>query len=544
VQIRSAQLTVMVRVLRVRELRRVEAGYVAFSFSEHATWLAVLVYAMQRGGAREVGIVAVVQLLPGIVLAPFAAYGGDRFPPHRALAVGYAAQSASMMATAIAMAAGAPMAAYVAAACAATCITFTRPVMSALLPTITHAPSDLVAANVVTGFIEQIGVFAGPLLAGVLMAVSTPALVFAVAGASTAIGCVMVLGLDRTVEALPRLEVGAATVVSQVFAGFATLRREGRLRVLIGLGAGAAFVKGIGDVIFVTFADGRLDGGGGQSGLLAGAYGLGALVGAVAVTRLIHSGAVTKQFLVSGLLAAAPLLALGAIGRLGPALVAFAVLGAGETLLQLTSWITVQRQSPPHVLARVFGILEGLQMAAIALGSLAVTVLVTWTSFGVGLALLAGVVLLMVVGGVHRLRRHGDDLPVVDDALVQRLLADPVFAPLPAPTVERVARSVEQVSFDAGDTMVAEGATGDRYYIVLDGAASVSVGGRTVRELGPSSSFGEIALLRDVPRTAAVTATTPVQLLGVPREAFLEAVTGHPRSLGAASEVVDRYLAD
>lgn len=536
-------MAVVARVVRVRELRRIEAGFAAFSFSEHATWLAILVYAFQRGGAREVGIVAVAQLLPGVVLAPFAAYGGDRFPPQRAIAAGFALQCSSMAATAVAMAADAHLVAYFAGALTATCITFTRPAMGSLLPTITHAPSDLVAANVVTGFIEQIGVFAGPLVAGALMAVSSPALVFAVGAGATAFACVSALRVDPVDTFTRPADLDAGTVVSAVFAGFATLRREGRVRVLVWLGAAAGIVRGVGDVTFVTFADARLDGGGGQSGLLAGAYGLGALAGAAGVTRLVHSGRVSRQFVVSGLLAGASLAALSWIGMLAPALLAFAFLGAGETLLQLTSSVTIQRQAPSDVLSRVFGILEGLCMGAIAVGSLAVTALVAWTSVGTSFVMLAGLVLLIVLGGIVRLRQYGDDMPVVDDRLVQCLLADPVFAPLPAPTVERLARGIETLELEAGHVVITEGNVGDRYYLVQEGSLGVTIEGRHVAELGPGQSFGEIALLRDVPRTATVTATTPIVVLAVTRDDFLQAVTGHSRSLGAATDVVDRFLA-
>jgi Cyclic nucleotide-binding domain/Major Facilitator Superfamily len=538
----SAQWELTRRVLRVRELRVVAFGYAAFALSEHATWLAVLVYAMQNGGPREVGAVAVLQLVPGVLLAPFAAYAGDRFAPQRALAAGYAAQCVSMAATAVAMAAGAPVLAYAGAVCAATCITFTRPVVGSLLPTLTHAPRELIAANVVTGFIEQIGVFIGPLIAGVIMALATPGLVFGVATLATGAAFLSALLLDPVETSARAPGLGAGEIVSQVFAGFATLRQEGRLRVLVWLGATAGIVRGIGDVIFVTFADARLGGGGGQSGLLAGAYGLGAISGAAAFAGLAHGTRLGRQFVVSGLFASIPLLGLAPVDRVVPALAGFAALGAGETMLGLTSSVTIQRQAPGAVLARVFGILEGLQMGAIALGSLAVTWLVASTSIGPAFATLAAVVLLMVLGGVARLRRHGDEVAPVDESVVTHLLADPVFAPLPAPTIERLARNVRTVTFGAGDVVVSQGDPADGYYVVVDGVLDVTIDGRSVRQLGPGLAFGEIALLREVPRTATVTATTPVELLAVARDDFIEAVTGHPRSLRTATDVVDRFL--
>ena len=174
------------KVARDRQLFRLQAGFAGFAFAEHATWLAILVFAFERGGVREAGIVAVVQLAPAIVVTPFAAYAGDRFRPERVLAAGYAMQSLAMLATAVAMWNDRPMLAYASGAVAATCITFSRPVMGAILPIVARTPSDLVAANVVTGFTEYVGMFVGPLIAAVLLAGGSPASVFGVCAAITA----------------------------------------------------------------------------------------------------------------------------------------------------------------------------------------------------------------------------------------------------------------------------------------------------------------------------------------------------------------------
>src|SRR3954454_3274308 len=177
----SGRAGVVWRVACDRRLLRMQVGFVGFAFAEHATWLAMLVFAFERGGAGEAGVVAVVQLAPAVVLTPFAAYAGDRFRPERVLAVGYAMQSVAMAATAAAMWSDHPILAYAAGAVAATCITFSRPVMGAILSIVARTPSDLVAANVVTGLTEYVGMFVGPLIAAVLLSNGPPAAVFAVA---------------------------------------------------------------------------------------------------------------------------------------------------------------------------------------------------------------------------------------------------------------------------------------------------------------------------------------------------------------------------
>lgn len=540
----GGQAALLLRVARTPELRRLQLAFVAFAFSENATWLAILVYALQRGGAREVGIVAVAQLFPAIICAPFAAFAGDRFRPQRALAFGYGVQAVSMAATAATMAAGWSVAAYVAAACVATSITFTRPVMGSLLPKITHSPRDLIAANVVAGLIEQVGVFVGPLTAGVLMGVWSPTAVFVVGAATLGYASISVLFIDPHGDAPDRAAVDAGDVMSGVFAGFSTLRTHHLLRALVILGAAAGLVRGVGDVIFVTFADAQLDGGSSQSGWLAAAYGLGAICGAAGATRLTHGVRLERHYLSAAAYTAVALLALAAVGQLGPALVAFALMGTGQTLLQLTSSVAIQRTAPPEVLARVFGVLEGLSTGATALGSLAVTGLVAATTVGNALAILAAFLFLFVLACVLRLRKHGPGPPLPDEAIVERLIADPLFAPLSAPMIERLARAVQVTKAEEGAVIFEQGDIGDRYYLVMDGVASVIIDGTLVRNLGPSDAFGEIALIRDIPRTATVTAATGLGLLVVPRVDFLEAVTGHPRSRHIADATVVLRLGD
>ena len=95
---------------------------------------------------------------------------------------------------------------------------------------------------------------------------------------------------------------------------------------------------------------------------------------------------------------------------------------------------------------------------------------------------------------------------------------------------------------NAHEPVTEQGERGDRYYLVTGGSFDVCIDGCVVAQVGAGQSFGEIALLLDVPRTATVTAAEPSTLIAIERDDFLEAVTGHPRSLGHAEAVVQRYL--
>jgi hypothetical protein len=222
--------------------------------------------------------------------------------------------------------------------------------------------------------------------------------------------------------------------------------------------------------------------------------------------------------------------------------VSIGLLGAGNSLLVLTATVTIQRQAPIEVLARVFGIVEGTKMAMLAGGSVLVSVLVAQMSLAAAFAVIAGATTAVLVCCIALLRRHGEDLEPVDAAIVQRLLLDPVLAPLHAPTIELLARGAERLSTDAGEPIIREGELGDRYYLIVDGTVEITQDGQHLRALSAGASFGEIALLDKVPRTASATSVTRCELLSVERDDFLEAVTGHSRALRAARDVADGFL--
>src|SRR5262249_52251228 len=125
---------------------------------------------------------------------------------------------------------------------------------------------------------------------------------------------------------------------------------------------------------------------------------------------------------------------------------------------------------------------------------------------------------------------------------LQLLRPIPIFAPLPPPTLERLASQAVPVEVSAGEAVIRQGDPGDRFYAIESGRFEVAVDGATTGELGPGGFFGEIALLRDVPRTASVKALTGGKLQALDRHAFLEAVTGHPPSVRAADAVVGARL--
>jgi MFS family permease len=277
-------------------------------------------------------------------------------------------------------------------------------------------------------------------------------------------------------------------------------------------------------------------------GYLAAVSGIGALIGSAGSITLVGRErlgiAVVAGTAAFGLTVAT----LGLVRQpLGVAVV-LAMTGIGWSYAMVAATTLTQRLAGDDVMTRVFGLAEATQTFAEALGALAVPILVV--AFGTtGAIIVAGLALAVValLAAPLYLRAERTDPDRLRD--VRRLRSVPMFEPLSAPVIERLAAGAIRVSVPEGALIVREGESGDRFYVLTDGSAEVSVRGRGARTLGPGDVFGEIALLRDVPRTATVRATRATELLALDRGPFLEALTGQARSRRLAGDVAAGRLA-
>jgi MFS family permease len=533
-----------IRVARDPRLRRLQLGYAGFAVGEHATWLAIVVYAFEQGGVRATGVVAVVQLVPAMLVAPLAAYASDRFRRDRVLAVGYGVQATSMALTATGMWAGlSDPFVYALAALVAISITFTRPALNALLPSVTHVPSDLTAANVVMGTIERAGMFGGPVAAGVLIAVWSPAAVFAFLAVVVAGAAVLVASLQLV--AAPLAAPGTMTVVtvgSEALDGLRSLRRHSGVRVVVMLVSLGGLVNGAADVLFVVAADELTEVGSPAAGAFGAGFGLGAVLGAVLTVSLVGRARMTPYLVAAVGVMALSLLGLAAAEGLVVPVVLFAVMGGGDSAIKITGSTMIQRIAPGDVLGRIFGVVEGLNMGALAAGSAIIAALIGWLGFSSAMVAAGFGLVALLLLRLRRVLRVDRGAVPPDATVVDLLVHDPILGPLPAPVIERLAVRAERRVAGAGTAVITEGEEGDRYFLIESGGVHVTIDGRSIREMGRGAGFGEIALMRAVPRTATVTATTDTGLVAVAREEFLEAVTGHPHALATAHDAVRRYL--
>ena len=255
---------------------------------------------------------------------------------------------------------------------------------------------------------------------------------------------------------------------------------------------------------------------------------------------LVGSRRLAPALLAGLVLWAAALAVLAAAPSFLAALLLLAAAGVGRTTLDVAGRTLLQRIARPDALARAFGLLEGVSMAGLAVGSIAASGFVALAG-GRGAFVCLAAVLPIAAAVVLRsvLAADAAVLPVVEMA---RLRALRIFTPLGAPSLEALARSLEPVEAPAGTTLIREGDGGDRFYVLAEGEVEISRRGERIGELRRGDCFGEIALLRDVPRTATVTALTDVRLDALDKTAFISAVTGHDPSAHVADELVQARL--
>jgi MFS family permease len=527
-------------VFRNPGLRRLLLAWVGSVTGEWAYVVALAVFAYEAGGATAVGLVALLRFLPSAVVAPFAAVLADRHSRQRVMLTADAIRACALGAAAgVALADGPAALVYGLAALVAIVSTAFQPAQAALIPTLARDPQELTAANVASSTVESVGSFAGPALGGLLLAVTSPGVVFAATAFAFVWSALNVARIPSTPPA--REDTAEEALHREALAGFRAIFDAPSLRLVVGLYSAQTLVAGALNVLVVVAALELLDLGRSGPGLLNSAIGIGGLIGAVITLGLVGLRGLGTAFAFGLVLWGLPLVFFGAWPATGAALLFLGLLGIGNTLVDVSGLTLLQRTAPPEVLGRVFGVLESLVVGTLGLGAIIAPLLVSL--FGVQLALVATGLLLPALAVASWARLRGiDERTVLPERGLELLGSLPLFAPLPPATLEHLARSLVPVQASAGTEVVRQGDVGDRFYLVDDGELAVAIDGTIVSTLGPGDHFGEIALLRDVPRTATVTARTDATLLALERDEFISAVTGHPVSLEAADAVVAARL--
>jgi MFS family permease len=522
-----------------RDLARLIFGWGGMTFATWAYSLALAVYAFEQGGATAVGVAGLVRLLPGALASPFAGMLADRHSRKVVLVLSALLAALAIGLSAVAVIADAPSwAVYGLAGLFTVASTPYVPAEGALLPQVARSPLELSAANVVRSQLDNGGFLAAAIVAGILLAAATPQAVFVAAAAAGILTAFVLATLRRDERTV--YEEDASGVIHQVGIGFRALIADPQLRLVGTVLTALLFIEGMLDVMIVVVALDLLDLGQGSVGWLNASWGIGALVAGTALAVLLDRGNLAAGLVVGCLVMGAAIILPGAWPAVGVAFAAFFMVGFGYTFVEVAARTLLQRLGSDETLARVIGFLETSRLLAMAAGYIAAPAAVAL--FGVRGALIAIGVLLPLLALLRwRALRSFEIGSPVNEAHYELLRATSIFAPLPVDRLEGLSRSLVEVEARTGQEVITQGDRGDRFYVIEQGEVEVLEDGQFRRKQGDGACFGEIALIRDIPRTATVRATARTLLLAVERQRFLETVTGHVRSHQQAVAVADRW---
>jgi hypothetical protein len=522
-------------------LARVLWAWAATSLSVWAFTILFALAAYDAGGTTALGLAVAVRTLPAALGGPYGALLADRHARRDVLLLGLVVRAVLLAGLGLALTAGAGLVAICALGALFTLMGVAhKPAQSALMTALARTPAELAAANVLTTSLEYAGFLAGALLVGAaagLLGVDVAVLVSVVPLAAAAL-VIHTLPRDTRPEALPDQTAG---IMPELLGGVRAVTADRGLRVLTAIFAADMFVQGLIDVLLIVVSIEALGAGQSGAGWLNAGWGLGGLLGGAAALVLLGRGQLSRGLVLACLAVGAPFAVLAAIDGMPAAIALLVIVGAGFAVMEIALATFTQRLAADDVLGRVFGLQETLLVGCAALGSLVASASVALAGLEatlVATGLLLPVMALVLRGPLFALEAEA----AVPERTFELLRAVPLFAPLPIARVETLAVRASTTERDAGETIVQEGEVGDAFYVIHTGTVDVSLRGAPVVVRGPGEFFGEIALIRDTPRTATVRAAEDVRLVVVDRADFLDSIGAHPRCTHTAHTVAEARL--
>jgi MFS family permease len=509
-------------------LRRLQLAWTICAIGSWIFFIALAVYAYDVGGTAAVGLAALVRMIPAGLAAPLGGLVADRYSRRDVLLWVSVGRTAVLAGVTAAVALDGPLALVLVLAALDTTIAGTRrPAQAALLPWLAATPRQLAASNALASAIDNAAFLVGSLLAGTLIAAASTEAAFGATAALFAAAVVPVAIIQR--DPVPEYRAGGG--------------EEGPLQELVVLLlAASTLIEGAVDVLVVVVAIQLLDLGGAGVGWLNSAWGVGGLVGGAAALSLLTRGRLASGLAFGALLIGVPLAAMALLTELAVALLMLVALGVGYALVEIAGNTLLQRLTSDEVLARAFAVVESSYWLTTGIGAMLAPLLVSLLGPRGALLLLGALLPVLVALRWAPLARLEAGARVPERTF--RLLRDvTVFAPLPLATVEDLSRRVTELRISPGEIVIREGDTGDHFYVIADGILDVSQGTASLSTMEGGEFFGEIALLRDVPRTATVTARTHGLLYALEREVFITAVTGHRYTSRTVESVAAARLA-
>ncbi len=543
-KVASQKLSLVVKALILdfenRDLGLLGAARIGIAFASWSFAIALGVYGFDAHGVVGVGLVATIRLLPGAIASPFAGLLADRYPRQLVLLFASLAMAAILAGAAMAAALDAPAGVvFVFPALFAIASAAYMPAEAAMFPLLARTPQELSASNVNHAAMENAGFILAAIASGILLTATSPGTVFSVAATVTVLMSALLLFVRR--DSRPEYEPDEEEIAGaarELTLGLRTIASHPAVRLAALTLVVLLLFEGFADVILVVLALELLHLEEGSVGFLNASWGIGALVGGAGLALLLDRGRLVAAIAGGSLFLGVATTLPGFWPEEATSYLAWFGIGIGFVFVEVAAKTLMQRLGSDETMGRVVSSLEAGRLAAMALGSLGAIALIELLHPRGALIALGALMPIFVLVVWTRLRAYEIGAPVAEGPY--RLLREnSIFAPLPVATVERLSHDLTPVEVAAGTDVIVQGEHGDRFFLIESGEVEVFEDGAFRRNEGPGESFGEIALLHDVPRTATVRTTAETRLLALERDQFLFAVTGHRRSSQIAHTVVD-----
>jgi MFS family permease len=541
-----------------RNLRRMQLAFTGSLIGNWAYATAVSVWAYGVGGAKAVGIFIAVRLAIMAIATPFVSTFADKYP--RKLVMIYSDLYCAVLIAAAAgcLYAGTPaLPIFVLATLTAFGGSSFRAAQGAITPQLANTTEELTASNGTASTLESLAIFVGPAIGAGLLAIADVEIVFLLNVASFAWSMYMVSGIrvghsapdqaepetlkEAVADAVHAEEETAEGFLRETSAGFRAIWNDKDLLITVIQGSAQTIVAGATAVFPLVMAVEILHTGAKGVGLLDSASGLAAILGGIFAIARASKHRLGQDLTVGVFLWSFPLVLVTIWPSPVTAFAVMAFLGFANPLVDVNVFTVIQRLTPDAVLGRVFGAFETCLISTMALGSAVTPVMLHLWGLRTTLAVLGVAVGAVALAGLPRMRQM--DRRLEAPAGLPLLKAIPMFSPLNPITLDALARALDRVEVLSGAVVVREGDESDLFYVIESGLVRVTASdGHLLREEGPGEYFGEIGLLRDVPRTATITAAADTVLLALARDEFLDAVTGQGEARRLAEDVVVRRL--
>ncbi len=541
---RTAPLAIATRslvgVLHNRDLRSLELAWTLGVAADWALLVVALLVAYDAGGAVLVGLVSLTRMIPATLVNLFV--DTSRFGrPERTLVGVNLIRAAGAVVVAAASVADTTVVVFAAIAVASAAGALVRPTILTLLPQVATSPAELVSANTAGALGESLGTFAGPLVAGIVVAQLGAMPAALVSAALCLLAGAVALAVRVPDASRPPRRAQEARPAIPFLAGVRELAARRPAGMVMVSFVGQTVVRGALTTFIAILAIEVLGMGDAGVGILGAAVGLGGIVGALAALGIGAERRLATVFVIALVGWGAPVAVIGFVPVTVVAIVALAVVGIANALLDVSGLTLLQRGTANDARSAVFAVLEVAASAGVSIGGVLASVMIAVLGIERSLVLVGLSLPVIAVLGWPLVRRL-DTEGVVPERQSSLLRGIPLFSLLPLAALERVATGMREVRFTAGEPLMTQGDPGDTFVVIERGDVEIAMDGRPHHREGPGTGIGEIALLRSIPRTATVTALDDVDAWSIGCETFLEAVTGHEGSAAAADAVVESRL--